>query len=303
MNKRLLALPAIAAFAFASCKKGSDPAPTPPTPPPPQVAPVVTTDNDPMLLGNPTNATTDILYPGNYFRNTGYFSLAYNNSRGSSNWVAWHLQSEDLGSAPRQDDFRHDASLPPSFNFIDASAYSGSGFDRGHNCPSADRTSSVPANSSTFLMSNMIPQAPNLNQGPWDELENYTRTTLVGGNNEAYIYMGVTGSGGTSPNGTFTTVNAGKVTVPATIWKVIIVFPKGNGDMARLSSNATVLAVSMPNENGLYTTSGPGRDAWRNYITTIQSIEASVGGNLPALNILRNVHDSIRNTLRNKRFI
>lgn len=286
---------------LAACKKSSDTV-TPPPPPPVPVAPVVTTDNDPMLLGNPSNAITDAAYPNNYFKNNIYYSISYNNSRGTSNWVAWHLQSEDLGSTPRQDDFRPDAGLPAAFNIIDAAAYSGSGFDRGHNCPSADRTTTVAANSSTFLMSNMIPQAPTLNQGPWDELESFIRTNLVGSSNEAYIYMGVTGTGGVSPNGPASTIFSGKVTVPAIVWKVAVIMPKGNNDMARLNSNATVLAVSMPNDNGLYTTSGAGRDAWRNYITTISGIEASITGTLPRLNILRNVHDSIRNTLRNKRF-
>lgn len=148
----------------------------------------------------------------------------------------------------------------------------------------------------------MIPQAPTLNQGPWDELESFIRASLVGGNNEAYIYMGVAGAGGVSPNGPATTLFNGKVTVPGIVWKVAVIMPKGNNDMARLNSNATVLAVSMPNDNRLYSTSGAGRDAWRNYITTISGIEASITGTLPRLNILRNVHDSIRNTLRNKRF-
>lgn len=135
---------------LAACKKSNDTV-TPPPPPPVPVAPVVTTDNDPMLLGNPSNAITDAAYPNNYFKNNIYYSISYNNSRGTSNWVAWHLQSEDLGSTPRQDDFRPDAGLPAAFNIIDAAAYSGSGFDRGHNCPSADRTTTVAANSSTFF--------------------------------------------------------------------------------------------------------------------------------------------------------
>ena len=67
--------------------------------------------------------------------------------------------------------------------------YSGSGFDRGHHTPSADRTSSIPDNSATFFMTNMMPQAPNNNQGPWEELETYCRT-LVGQGNELYIIMG-----------------------------------------------------------------------------------------------------------------
>lgn len=85
---------------------------------------------------------------------------------GTPNWVAWHLQSEDMGSAPRQDDFRSDNTLPSAWYRVVSTSYSGSGFDRGHNCPSADRTSTIAANSSTFYMTNMIPQAPTLNQVP-----------------------------------------------------------------------------------------------------------------------------------------
>ena len=47
---------------------------------------------------------------------------------------------------------------------VSSTSYSGSGFDRGHNCPSADRTGSVADNTATFLISNMMPQAPRNNQ-------------------------------------------------------------------------------------------------------------------------------------------
>jgi endonuclease G len=57
------------------------------------------------------------------------------------------------GSAPRQDDFRADGSLPSGWYQVKPPDYSGYGFDRGHNCPSADRTGSVVDNPATFLMS------------------------------------------------------------------------------------------------------------------------------------------------------
>lgn len=78
-------------------------------------------------------------------------------------------------------------------------------------------------------------------------------------------------------------------TVPTIICKVAVVIPKGNDDMSRLNNNATVLSVSMPKDNGLYSTSGPGRDTWRNYIANIVTIEASITVALPKLNILSNV--------------
>ena len=47
--------------------------------------------------------------------------------------------------------------------------------------PNADREDSLADNQATFLMSNMVAQSPNNNQGPWGDLENYLRS-LVHGN-------------------------------------------------------------------------------------------------------------------------
>jgi endonuclease G len=259
---------------------------------------VVLGDNDPLLPGNPTQAQTLTSLPENYLKDNGYYKLAYSNSRGTPVWVAWHLQSDDLGSAPRQNDFRDDTQLPAGWYQVQGTDYSGSGFDRGHNCPSADRTSTVSANSATFLMTNMIPQAPNLNQGPWAGLEDFIRNTLVGTNNEAFICMGNTGSGGYNANGLYHTIANGYVNVPAKVWKVILLIPKGNNDLSRIHSDATVLAVNMPNNNSLYSTGGS--TAWRNYIVSINALETDANSAGVPLNLLRDVADSIKTILKNK---
>jgi len=146
-------------------------------------------DDDHMLMGNPSNATADVVNINNYLMPKTYYKLAYSKSRATPSWVSWHVGSTDLGSTPRQDDFRADNTLPVGWYQVGASSYSGSGFDRGHNCPSADRTSTVAANSSTFLMTNMIPQAPYNNQQTWGNLEDYTRSLVTAGN-EVYVIMG-----------------------------------------------------------------------------------------------------------------
>jgi len=281
---------------IASCKKKAEDTITPPPPPPP----VATNDNDPLLPGNPTLAQPLASFPENYLKDNNYYKIAYSKSRGIPVWVAWHLESGDMGNTPRQDDFRGDPQLPAGWYQVQATDYTGSLFDRGHNLPSADRTLTISTNSSTFLMSNIIPQAPNLNQGPWDELEDYTRNTLVGTNNEAFIFMGNTGSGGYNVNGMLHTIAGGRVTVPAKIWKAIVVIPKGNGDLSRIHSDATVLVVNMPNNNTLYTTSGAGRNAWRNYITSINALEAEANGAGVPLNLLSSVADSIKILLKSK---
>ena len=280
-------------FFLASCKKKADDLPPPPPPP------IVNVDDDPLNLGNPTNAQAWASFPENYLKNNGYYKLAYSRSRGIPVWVGWHLQSSDWGSTPRQDDFRADTDLPTGWYQVQSYSYSGSGFDRGHNCPSADRTSTVAANSSTFLMTNMIPQAPTLNQGPWAGLEDFIRNTLVGTNNEAYIMMGNLSRGGYNSSGIlFNTIDGGYVAVPAKIWKVIVVMPKGNNDLTRINSGATVLAVDMPNDNRLYTTGN--QSAWRSYIVTVNTLEGEANALGVPLNLFQNIADSIRPLLKAK---
>jgi len=281
---------------IVSCKKNTEDIIGPPPPPPPP--PVGIVDNDPLLLGNPTNAQTSVSLPENYLRNYDYYKIAYSQSRAIPVWVAWHLQSEDLGSSPRRDDFRTDAGLPAGWYQVQDYSYSGSGFDRGHNCPSADRTTSIPANSSTFLMTNMIPQSPRLNQGPWAGLEDYTRT-LVGSTKEAYIFMGNYGQGGYNTNNLFfATIDAGRITVPANIWKVIVLLPKGTNDLTRIDTSAIVLAVNMPNDNRLYSTGG--NAVWRNYITTISNLELQAGNNAVMLDLFKEVAVNVKSYLKLK---
>jgi endonuclease G len=204
--------------------------------------------------------------------NKTYYASSYSRDRGIPNWVSWHLYSADLGSTPRQDDFRNDNSLPAGWYQVQNNAYTGSGFDRGHNTPSGDRTSSVAANSSTFLMTNMIPQAPVNNQQTWANFEDSLRR-LVGFGHEVYIVMGNYGTGGSGSNGFATTINSGHVTVPSNIWKIAVVLPNGNGDSARVDASTRVIAINVPNQNNV-------NSNWKNYRTTIDAIETATGYNL-----------------------
>ena len=170
----------------------SSPTPTPTATPTPTPNPSPTPTPAPsehLTMGNPSNAVTDVAQPLNYLMEKPQYSLSYNRDYGEANWVSWHLDTSWLGSAARQNDFRADTTLPAGWYQVQATDYSGSGFDRGHMCPSADRTITVAANSATFLMTNMIPQLPANNQGPWATLESYCRT-LVSQGNELYIISG-----------------------------------------------------------------------------------------------------------------
>ena len=207
--------------------------------------------------------------------------MSYHRDRGIPNWVSWHLSTDWRGSAARQDDFRPDATLPASWYQVQANSYTGSGFDRGHNCPSADRTSTVADNSATFLMTNMMPQAPRNNQQTWANLEDYTRTFLNTGN-EVYIICGSYGRGGTGTNGYMTTLDNGRVTVPARCWKVVVILPIGTDDATRVTTSTRVIAIDTPNDNSISTT-------WGTYRTSVDAIEAATG-----LDLLSAVPGNIR---------
>ncbi|MEW6060415.1 MAG: DNA/RNA non-specific endonuclease [Bacteroidota bacterium] len=217
-----------------------------------------------LTMGNPSGAVADVNVPTNYLMEKPQYVLSYHRDKGEANWVAWHLNASWLGSTPRQDDFRADNTLPAGWYQVQSTSYSGSGYDRGHMCPSADRTATVEDNSATFLMTNMIPQAPNNNQGPWASMENYLRSLVTAGN-ELYIYSGGYGSQGTIDNG--------HVNVPTRTWKVVVVLPEGNNDLSRVTTSTRVIAVDMPNNDALISRTAD----WKTFRVSIDAVEAATG--------------------------
>ena len=151
------------------------------------------------------------------------------------------------GSIPSEPD----PAVLPTWYRVQATDFSNSGFDRGHMVPNADRDkeTSIPINQATFLMSNMVAQSPDNNQGPWADLENFLRTLTPA--NELYIVAGPAGSGGTGSNGFATTIANGHVAVPSSTWKVVLVIPKGDNDISRVTAATRTIAVNMPNIQGI----------------------------------------------------
>ncbi|MGY2133936.1 DNA/RNA non-specific endonuclease [Hymenobacter sp. HD11105] len=236
----------------------------------PSSALMAATRDDNLALGNPSGATSSLSTPNNYLIVKPQFTLSYHAGRGIPNWVSWHLNRAWMGNAPRQNDFRPDPALPRDFYQVTTNSYSGSGFDRGHNCPSADRTTELDDNSATFLMTNMIPQAANNNQRTWSGLEEYSRR-LVEQGNEVYIIMGSYGKGGTGLNGRATTIDQGRVTVPARIWKVLVILPEGTNDLQRIANGqARILAVDTPNDQSV-------NPDWSRYRVSVDAIEDAAG--------------------------
>ncbi|MEH2147577.1 DNA/RNA non-specific endonuclease [Nostoc sp.] len=232
-----------------------------------------------LLLGNPSNATASVTNRDNYLMIKPQYALSYNNTKGTPNWVSWQLNQSWLGSVDRQNNFRPDGTLPAGFARVTPTIYAGSGYDKGHVAPSADRTKSVEDNAATFLMTNMMPQTPDNNRNTWEGLESYSRE-LVRQGKELYIIAGPLGSQGQPLKG--------KVTIPASTWKIVVVLDKPGVGINGITTKTRAIAVNIPNQQGI-------DPDWRKYRVSIDKIEELTG-----YNFLSNVPENIQDAIEDK---
>ena len=202
------------------------------------------------------------------------YTSSFNKNRGTPNWVSYDLEISHFGPQDRCDCFTYDPALPADYQRYTTAAYTGSaaingyGIDRGHMTRSFDRTSGNLDNAYTFYFSNVVPQASDLNQGPWAIMENYLGDQARLNNKEVYIIAGVAGNNGTLKN-------EGKVVIPAQTWKVAVIMNKDQG-LADVHSysDVQVIAVIMPNVAGVRNVD------WHTYETTVDAVEALSGYDL-----------------------
>jgi DNA/RNA endonuclease G (NUC1) len=214
-----------------------------------------------MQLGNPTAATADASNHAHYLIQRARYALDYNDTTHQANWVSWSYTTEDSGNSGRSSSFFVDTSLPVGFVRIGNSSFD-TGYDRGHMCPSGDRTASVADNNETFLMSNMIPQASHNNQVLWAGFEAYCRG-LASGGSEVLITCG--------PGDFGTASISNGMKLPGSVWKVIVVAPSGTAlASSKVTSACRVIAIHTPN------TASVG-SSWTDYVTTVEEIEATTG--------------------------
>ena len=145
----------------------------------------------------------------------------YNKDRRVPNWVAWHLTAAHLkGSVKRSDASFHEDEEVPMPRAID-SDYVRSGYDRGHMCPAGDNKWSAKAMDESFLFTNVCPQAPQLNRGDWNEMEQACRKWAKE-NGDIYIVCGPIFYKKRAK-----TIGKNKVAVPDAFFKVVLTM-KGN---------------------------------------------------------------------------
>lgn len=178
--------------------------------------------------------------------------LSYNADWHIPNWVAYELTcQESLGTLPRAKHFKSDPKVKG--DFVDTRSYSNSGYDRGHMAPAGDMKWNESAMESSFYLSNICPQNPNLNKGDWKDLEEKVRQW-------ACVYGNLYVACGPIVSSNHKVIGYHKVAVPSYFYKVCLAQIEGVWQAI-----------------GFYFENSPGNKALRNYCMSVDSIEQLTG--------------------------
>lgn len=100
-------------------------------------------------------------------------TISFNSSMHVPNWVAWEITADKVdGDEPRTNKFICDERVRGCADDWD---YKYSGYDRGHMAPAADMKWDKQAMEESFYLTNICPQAKELNRGSWQNLEKKCR--------------------------------------------------------------------------------------------------------------------------------
>ena len=158
---------------------GRDAVNTPDDPPP---SGQITFAGDPVRVGAPAPADLVVLDRGEY-------RIGWSPSLRRPVWAAYHVPRDAPHAAGRRPNFQKDRSVATSPAPRD---YERSGYDRGHMVPNhAIATRFGPdAQRKTFQMTNIAPQRPGLNRGPWRELEQRIADLWTAKYGEIWVVVG-----------------------------------------------------------------------------------------------------------------
>ncbi len=236
-----------------------------------------------LTLGNPSHAVAPAADRYHLFLRSQY-ALLYDRTTSTPAWASWQLNASWLGNLSRPE-FTPDPEMSTGWFTVTPRSYTGSGFDRGHIVPAADRNRTPEDSAAVFYMSNIAPQAPDNNRGPWEQLESYCRT-LVRSGKELYIIAGPTGQGGVGSIGEKDAIANNKITVPAAFWKIVVINNQPSLGLTGVTQNTRVIAVLIPNRQGIK------EDNWQTFRTTIRELEQRTG-----YDFLSNVPSAVQNVL------
>ena len=169
-------------------------------------------------------------------------------------WCAYHVPAKALFYATPRPSFNKDKSVPSS---PFSSAYSRSGYDRGHMVPNyATVTRFGPeAQLKTFLTTNIAPQTPELNRGVWRDVEHRIAEYWTAKWGEIWVIVGAVSDGGSKR------IGYANVDVPSAFYQVIV---------AQKDDEVRAVAVMIEQEV-------PWRDWPTRHIVTIDELEEITG--------------------------
>lgn len=210
----------------------------------------------PKGLQNPKYEDSNYILYSTEGRYTCYYSPEHKQPL----WVGYILTQKDMSekNAKRKDDFRPNLIVESrGWKAAQLSDYKGSGYDRGHLVPSADRDNSAQENSATFLLTNIAPQASRLNRFTWSALESEVRRIATKYDSVYITTAGVLNN----PTGRPMKHIGDGVTIPEQFYKAIL-----------LKDRETYHAIGFlfPNKNDV------DKD-FTKYVVTIDSLESVTG--------------------------
>nr|WP_228050355.1 DNA/RNA non-specific endonuclease [Tychonema sp. LEGE 06208] len=171
-----------------------------------------------LKWGNPTEARNDLQFENNFLIEKPQYTLSYNRSKNTVNWVGWKLDKTWLGTVKRPQffGFAQDPELVKTGwysvkdsdydalslkdkdgqvvdnrkgdryadGYIDFEINENGNYipileiDRGHMAPAADRSRTTKDLYATFLTTNLLPQESSNNRGIWETIENQVRAVI-----------------------------------------------------------------------------------------------------------------------------
>lgn len=169
---------------------------------------------------------------------TRSFTIRYDADARIALWVAYPLNKTLIGNGSRGDGWHPDPQIDESCQAILYKGFKyGSGYDRGHQIPSADRLDPA-TNEQTFQFTNSTPQLHDYNGGIWAELEKIVRTWAKR-SDTLYVVTGIV------PGKERISDNIGNsVMIPSAYYKVVL---RKNTDKAGKCA-WTANAVLLPHE-------------------------------------------------------
>ena len=180
-------------------------------------------------------------YPNSWtvLTNIGYES-AYDETYKNPAWVAYHLTGATQTVQPRPSGYPTDTR---TVSKVDAADYP-SGYDHGHMAPnySIAQYFGDAAQGETFFMSNMLPQRPGLNRGPWKAVESAEYTSWTPAYHDVWVICGpiytLSANESVNPSNRY---GPKQICIPVACFKVVLA--KGAGGELK------TLAFIMPQEN------------------------------------------------------